>query len=203
MKNQFFGHGLLSIALTSTLATFCGCHSGTTGSYHPPEPPQMLGASLDESNRQQEENAEASKYVVYQHEFKLNRRDDSDPLNGLRLNEYGEDHVRRIAENIRRGASYPVLVERSQTSARPKTQYQYPVHFQPALDNKRREVVVGALIALGISDAEQRVIVAPALAHGYQSPEAEAAYRRGQARGGSGSGGFGGSRSGGFGGSGF
>ena len=83
---------------------------------------------------------------------------------GIRLNEYGEDHVRKIAENLRNGAMFPVVVERSQTSPRPGTKYKYPVHFNPDLDMKRREVVVRALTRMGIADADTRVVVAPAFA---------------------------------------
>jgi len=139
----------------------------------------MLGSGVDQIMRGQEDNAEASKYVVYQHEFKLNKAENLDPLNGLRLNEFGEDHIKRIAENLRRGSHFPVLVERSHTSVRPLTKYQYPVHFQPELDRKRREVVVLALVALGIEDAEKRVIISPALAQSYQSVESERAYQNG------------------------
>ncbi|MEE2707723.1 MAG: hypothetical protein VX988_11780, partial [Planctomycetota bacterium] len=49
----------------------------------------------------------------------------------------------------------------------------------PRLDFKRREVVVRALAQMGIPDADQRVVIAPAFAQPYTSREAERAYRGG------------------------
>lgn len=167
--------------------------------YSPPPSPEVLGTKVDQLMQMQEENAEASKYVIYQHEFKLNDADQGQP--GLRLNEYGEDHVKRIAEMLSRGVAFPVIVERSQTTPRLETEYEYPVHFNPELDLTRRSVVVAALQRMGIEDAEQRVVVAPALAQYYTDAEAEQAYQRGIGGGGGfGNGGFG---NGGFGGGGF
>jgi hypothetical protein len=148
----------------------------------------------------QEENAEASKFVIYQHEFELNKEKEGVMVEGIRLNEYGEDHVRRIAENVRNGAPYPVVVERSQTSARAGTKYNYPVHLNPDLDMKRREVVARALTRMGIADADTRVVVAPAFAQPLTGNEAQGAYATGISGWGGGMGGMGGGFGGGMGG---
>ena len=188
----------------SVLLAAAGC---TTPSlfYQPPPPPEMLGTKVDQLMQTQEENAEASKFVIYQHEFELNKAREGEMVEGIRLNEYGEDHVKRIAENVRNGAPYPVVVERSQTSPKAGTKYQYPVHFNPDLDMKRREIVVRALTRMGIADADTRVVVAPAFAQPLTSSEAERAYGvgisgMGGGWGGGMGGGFGGGMGGGFGG---
>jgi hypothetical protein len=97
---------------------------------------------------------------------------------------------------------YPVVVERSQTTARPDTRFHYPVHLDPELDLKRRAVVVEALVMLGIPDADQRVVVAPSFVQSYESGEAAAAYnsaiRGGTVGSGYGFGGYGGSFGSGF-----
>jgi len=95
-----------------------------------------------------------------------------------------------------------VVVERSQTSAKAGTKYQYPVHFNPELDMKRREVVVRALTRMGIADADTRVVVAPAFAQPLTGNEAQSAYATGLSGGGlgGGGGGFGGGMGGGMGG---
>src|SRR5690606_19718499 len=90
---------------------------------------------------------------------------------------------------------------------------EYPVHNNRDLDLRRREVIVAALHTMGVQDAEQRVVVAPLLAPGFESFEAERAYNVGFAYPGFfgtgfGSGGFGGfglgsGTFGGFGGGGF
>jgi hypothetical protein len=73
---------------------------------------------------------------------------------------------------------------------------------------RRREIVVRSLQAMGIADADDRVLVAPALAPGMKAYEAESAYGAtiGRQSGNSGFGGFffggGGSGGGGFGGGG-
>jgi len=76
----------------SMLLAAAGC---TTPSlfYQPPPPPEMLGTKVDQLMQTQEENAEASKFVIYQHEFELNKSREGEMGRGIRLNEYGEDHV--------------------------------------------------------------------------------------------------------------
>lgn len=164
-----------------------------------PAPPTMLGASVDEMNRTQELNAEAAKYVVYQHEFEPSFIDGKGEKDAWKLNDYGEDHLKQIAANLLRGDELPVVVERSQTSPKAGTDYQYPIHFNDELDEKRRRCVVAALTAMGVADAETRVVVAPAFSEGLMSSEAAAAYQRGMQYGRGGYGGYGGGYGGGFG----
>lgn len=153
------------------MAGLVGCKTCVS----PPSPPP-LGVEVDSIMRMQEDNAEASKYVIYMHEFELNDPEDLTGFSGVRLNEYGEDHLRQIAVNLKRGHHYPIVVERSQTSPRPGTQYGYPVHFNDALDARRREVVVASLQALGVAHADQVVVVAPAFAEGLTATESAASY---------------------------
>ena len=169
-----------------------GCRSAASLFHVPPVPPQMLGTTVDQMMEQQEVNAEASKYVIYQHEFELNEFGDNTKAPGLRLNPYGEDHLKRIAANLREhGGVFPVVVERSQTSSREGTEFKFPVHYNAELDLKRRTVVVAALEEMGIGDADNLVVVAPAFAQPYTSVEAQGAYLQG-ILGGGGGGGFGG-----------
>jgi hypothetical protein len=166
------------VLVLTTLAVGCHRRGRPAWFYEPPTPPQVLGHEVDMIMRTQEDNAEAAKFIIYVHEFKLNdyNRDENKHEGGWRLNEYGEDHVARIAERIRCGVNYPVVIERSQTTVWEDSEYKYPIHFNPELDLKRREVVVRALTAMGIHDADQRVVVAPAFVEGYTDAEAERAY---------------------------
>ncbi|MBL9084678.1 MAG: hypothetical protein JNK76_22935 [Planctomycetales bacterium] len=138
----------------------------------------------------QAENAEPGKFVLYQHEFVYNQ---------ARLNWGGEDHLKQIAARLHAGQNFPVLVERSVTSKLESTEYKYPVHPNPQLDMQRRAVIVQALTAMGVPDAEQRVVVSPSLVRGQEDLEAERSYGRSFSYGG-GQGGFGGGYGGGFGG---
>jgi len=170
-----------------------GCAKPRAGAFYiPPGPPHPLGTLSDPMWKTQETNAEASKFVIYQHEFMFNT---------ARLNMGGEDHVKQIAVELRDGAPFPVLVERSMTGDRVGDVYDYPVHPNPDLDNKRREVIVRALASMGVADADERVLVSPALAVGFTDQEAEQAYTNGINNASqSGFGGFGNGFGGGFGG---
>ncbi len=134
--------------------------------YQQPTPP-ALGTNSDQLWQRQEANAERSDFVVYQHEFQLN---------GERLNTAGEDHVKKIAARLHAGQAEQVVVERSMMSPRADSVNHYPVHPNPELDMRRREIVVRCLEAMGIPDADQYVVVTPALATGLTGNEAEAAY---------------------------
>ena len=151
---------------------------GCAASREPPLVPSsaMLGSEVDQLMTQQERNAESSKFVIPMHEFELNQKLPDGRERGWRLNEYGEDHVKQIAARLRQGHEYPVVIERSQTTAFDDTEFEYPVHFNEELDWKRRAVVVAALERLGISDADQRVVAAPSIAEGFTANEAVRAY---------------------------
>lgn len=179
--------------IPALLASSLGCHHPGRGVQVDGPAPQPLGAAIDQMNMTQELNAEASKFVVYAHEFELNKGD----MGGWKLNEFGEDHVQRIAANLNRGSTFMVVVERSRTGVREGTEYELPIHYNEELDAKRRKVIIAALTALGVADAESRVIIAPAFAEGLDAAEAAGANRRGGGAGGGGGGG------GGFGGFGF
>ena len=188
----------------SVLLAAAGC---TTPSlfYQPPPPPEMLGTKVDQLNQIQEENAEASKFVIYQHEFELNK-------NQGRRNGGGDspERVRRRSRQAdrRKRAQRRLRTRSSSNAARPVlkagTKYKYPVHFNPDLDMKRREVVVRALTRMGIADADTRVVVAPAFAQPLTGNEAQGAYAAGISGWGGGMGGgmggMGGGMGGGFGG---
>lgn len=182
------------------LAVVMGC-SAKNAVVNAPAP---LGAEIDQMMMQQEMNAEAAKFVVYMHEFELNRVDLQGREHGWRLNDDGEDHVKQIAAQIHNGVSYPVVIERNRTSVKPGTDFEYPVHLDESLDERRRMVVVASLQRMGIADAEDRVVVAPAFSEGYTGPEAARAYNIGingmQGQGNGFGGGFGAGSSGGFGG---
>ena len=188
----------LAAAICVVLLTTSGCgyFRRARSFYQQPSSPPPNGAISDQIFNNQESNAEASDFIIYQHEFGLNK---------TKLNDAGQDHVKQIAARILDGQDMLVMVERSRTSVKPGTEYKFPVNLNPELDMQRREVVVRSLVALGVEDAEDRVAVAPALRPGYKATEATNAYNQGLSGfgGGFGGGGFGGGGFGGFGGGGF
>lgn len=151
--------------------------------YRTPATPPTLGAIVDDINQRQEANAERSDFVIYQHEFTI----DTD-----QLNDAGMDHVKQIAARLPHHHDFIVIVERSLTSVREDSEYKYPVNRNAGLDMARRDVIVRALTAMGIRDAEDRVVISHAFAPGQKAIETERDYN--QALGGYGGygGGFGG-----------
>ena len=172
MKRRCFQPLIVFVIPACLMIALAGCQKIhlKRALYQPPAPPAPLGSTIDQINQIQETNAEASDFVVYQHEFDLGTR---------KLNMAGKDHVKEIAQRMLSGQSFPVIIERSMTSVRPGDKHKYAVHPNPALDMQRRDVIVRSLTAMGVLDAEERVVVAPALTPGYTGPEAERAYERG------------------------
>lgn len=181
---KIFNRVLTSMALALCI---CGCCQDRGATRVQVDAPRPLGAQLDEILQTQELNAEASKYVMYEHEFQPPViANDGAVSDGWKLNEFGEDHLKRIAANLNRGDHFPVVVERSRISPKQGTKYLYPVHFNEDLDLRRRAMVVTALQAMGVADAEERVVIAPAFAEGVTAQEASRAFSQGQSMGGSG-----------------
>ena len=192
--------GLSFATLATAGLVVCGCqllpgrhaHPGQLGTAFPGAPGN-LGALVDAPFQAQELNAEASDFVVYDHEFVGDT---------VRLNHDGEDHVKQIAARVRAGAAFPIVVERSFSSPIPDDPYGFPIHPNPELDLRRRLVIVKALQAMSVPDAEARVVVGPALATPLDFHDIRRAHLNGDSRGGFGMfGGLGGF--GGFGGFGF
>ena len=147
--------------------------------------PQPLGTISDPIWQTQEFNAEASDFVIHEHEFIGNTP---------RLNKGGEEHVKQIAARSA-DLPFPVIVEQSSMSPPADDPEGIPVHGNDELDARRRQVIVSALASNGVSDAKKRVVIAPALVPGFKGFEAERAYQNGFSR--RSLGGFGGRRGGG------
>lgn len=181
-------------ALLSSLACtglFIGCSACEKCGYMGDITPQPLGTLSDPVWQQQETNAEASDFVIYEHEWRGNTVD---------LNLAGKEHVKQIAARAAE-TPFPILIERSSMSVDPESRFRYPVNNDPELDAARRQFLVMALVQMGVHDAEDRIVISPALAPGYTGFQAEPAYYRGMMIGGGGAGGRGG-MGGGFGGGG-
>jgi hypothetical protein len=139
--------------------------------YRTPPPPATLGTISDNIWQMHEGNAEMSDFVIYMHEFQL----DKDPT---QLNDAGKDHVKQIAARLHHHPEFLVLIQRSLTSIKPGTEFEFPVNPDPELDMRRREVVARSLAAMGVPDADQRVVVSHALTPGQKSIEAERDYNQ-------------------------
>ncbi len=121
---------------------FRGVPDGT-GCKEPGEWPPLNGSYVYKWKEAQAARADATDFVIFLTEWYMG---------GEHLGPYGEHHVGYIASRL------PTV--------------QFPVLLEPHLDNelneKRRKIIVDALVNLGIHDAETRVVVA--------YPQSEALY---------------------------
>jgi hypothetical protein len=181
---------LWSAALLAGTSLGCCCSKAVTMMGMGDFTPNPLGTLVDPPFQDQEMNAEASDFVIYQHEW-----------NGetVSMNDRGLEHLKRIYERAPQ-VPFPILIEPSNMSVDENTRHKYPVNGNHELDMQRRQIVVDALTGMGFAEAEQRVFVAPALTPGFQGFEAERAYNRGFSNFGFGNGFGGGGFGGGFGG---
>ena len=182
MLNAWTRTGWLLGGLWLSLLAGCGHLHKARLAYERPDGMPPLGTISDGVWQDHELHGEASDFVVYQNEFQKS---------SARLNTLGEDHVKEMAFRLTQGQDFAVIIERSMTAPRNETEHKYPIHPDPVLDMQRRDIIVRSLVALGVKDADQRVVVAPALAAGYTAVEARAAYQQGQFGGGFGLGGYG------------
>jgi len=173
---------------------YWGCGGGrlgggfATASRYPIPERYPLGSVNRSHYHAMQTNAEATDFVLNQHEFVGDTAE---------LTRDGKDHILEIGARMR-SAPFPVIVERSTNND------------TPDLDAERRVVVARYLSEMGNPDADQRTIVSTPYARGLNSYEGENDYYRqfnfrgttfGNFNNGSAFGGFGGGS--GFGGGGF
>jgi hypothetical protein len=120
----------------------------------PYDRPFPLGQVSDSHWETQQTNAEASDFILYDHEFVGNT---------AKLNTGGKKHLMQMALRLEH-VPFPVVVE------------QTPHNRNPRLDAERRRAVVDTLAQLGLTPIDGRVVVAPAFNEGITASEGEAAY---------------------------
>jgi len=140
--------------------------------------PFPLGQVTDSHWESQQANAEASDFILYDHEFVGNT---------AKLNTGGKKHLLQMALRLEH-VPFPVVVEQS------------PNNRNPRLDAERRRAVTATFSELGLQLVDSRVVVAPAFNEGITAEEGEANYYGTIGTGGFGTGGGVGRRFGGRGG---
>jgi hypothetical protein len=132
------------------LCAGCGWH----GEYRSPSVPDVypLGAVNRAHYQTMQANGEAADFILHQFDFVGSTSE---------LAPAGKDHLLEIAARAR-SVPFPVLIERTENNA------------NPTLDEHRRASIAQVLLDLGIADAPQRTIVAPAYGKGLTGREAEA-----------------------------
>lgn len=149
-----------------TIGLAAGCSHCDRCQYMGDITPKPVGTLSDPVWQQQESNAEASDFIVHEHEW---------VGNSALLNQLGKEHINQIAAraNVHR---YPIMIEASSKTSRDDTQYFFPVHGDKELDARRREILVEALQLLGVPDADERVTVGTTYSPGFYGFEAQGAF---------------------------
>jgi hypothetical protein len=170
-------HTILFLAILAAALSGCawndfdhranGHRPGHVGSGHkiygsPPygpahDRPFPIGQVSDSFWETQQTNAEAADFIFYDHEF---RGDTAELSPGAKR------HLESVALRLEH-SPFPVVIEQSRHNAR------------IALDNARRQTIVLHLNRMGVTNADERVVVASAFAEGFTAIEAEQSYYNG------------------------
>ena len=116
--------------------------------------PFPVGQVSDAFWETQQTNAEAGDFIFHEHEFVGNT---------AVLAPGAKRHLESVALRLEH-VPFPIVIEQSPHNARPE------------LDRARRQTIVEQLNRMGITTADDRVVVANAFPHGFTSMEAESAY---------------------------
>jgi hypothetical protein len=119
--------------------------------------PFPIGQVSDSFWETQQTNAEAADFIFYDHEF---RGDTAELSPGAKR------HLESVALRLEH-VPFPVVIEQSQHNAKPQ------------VDAMRRQAIVMHLNRMGITNADERVVVAGAFAEGFTAVEGERAYYNG------------------------
>lgn len=169
--------GLLVLGASGCSSPHRYYQSAFAGAHIPP-PPSKNGAATEGLFRRMEENAEAADFVLYEHDFQ--------DLQSVRLNDAGKDHLKQIVARLQAGAPFPVIIERSKYSTDPRLGptdpdqgiFNYEVHPNPELDNRRREGIAKVLAAMGVPHADHRVVVGHQLSPAQTGQQAVQGYQQ-------------------------
>lgn len=147
-----------STCLLLLLALASGCcgkwGSGGARGGPPFDRPFPLGQVTDSFWESQQTGAEAADFIFYDHEF------EGETAN---LGPAATKKLMQVALRLEH-VPFAVIVEQSVQNAKPQ------------LDQQRRHTVIEQLARLGVTNADGRVVVAPAFAQGFTAIEGERAY---------------------------
>ncbi|HTN73729.1 MAG TPA: hypothetical protein VL096_00725 [Pirellulaceae bacterium] len=119
--------------------------------------PFPIGQTTDAFWETQQTNAEAADFIFYDHEFS------GETAN---LAPGAKRHLEEVALRLPH-VPFPIVIEQSMYNAKPE------------LDLARRQTIVMQLARMGVTNAEERVVVAGAFAEGFTAIEGERTYYNG------------------------
>lgn len=166
MKRRLFLIALLAAPVAIPASAQAGWLFGWNKEKHHRYPgpamdrPFPVGQVTDSFWEAQQTNAEAADFIFYDHEF---RYDTVRHVETAELAPGAKRHLEQVALRLEH-APFPIVIEASQHQAAPE------------LDKARRRTIVEQLNRMGITNADERVVVAPSFAEGRTAIEAEQTY---------------------------
>jgi hypothetical protein len=143
------------VALAALTGCQCGGLFGGKQAQHPAhDRPFPLGHVTDAHWETQQTNAEAGDFIFFDHEFKGDTAE---------LAPGAKKKLMQVALRLEH-VPFPVVIEQS------------PHNADPELDAARRQTVIEQLARIGVTTAEERVVISEAFSEGYTGVEGERAY---------------------------
>ena len=167
---------LTPVALAVACLLLSGCagphkhgHKGYGGppSGPPHDRPFPVGQVTDSHWETQQANAEAADFIFYDHEF---RYDTTKHVDTAQLSPLAKKHLAEVALRLEH-VPYPVVIEEL-----PRSHDEARNHEKGLLEQARRKTIVEQLNRMGVTNADERVVVANAFAEGFTGVEGERAY---------------------------
>ena len=165
---------LLLLTLLSLLAAGCGwghahVHKTYGGPpYGPPhDRPFPVGQVSDSHWETQQANAEAADFIFYDHEF---RYDTEHHVDTAQLSPRAKRHLEEVALRLEH-VPFPVVIEEL-----PRDHDAAKNHQKGLLEQARRQTIVENLNKMGITNADERVVISNAFPESRTGVEAERSY---------------------------
>ena len=171
---------LTPVALTAACLLIAGCACGHNQSHHtyggPPygpahDRPFPVGQVTDSFWETQQANAEAADFIFYDHEFRrMTTGNDGQREETAQLSPLAKQKLEQVALRLEH-VPFPVVIE-----AFPRNHDAAQNHQKGLVEEARRKTVVEQLNRMGITNADERVVISNAFPEGFTGVEGERAY---------------------------
>ncbi len=129
--------------------------------------PFPVGQVSDSHWETQQTNAEAADFIFYDHEF---RYDTTKHVETAQLSPRAKKKLEQVALRLEH-VPFPVIIEEL-----PRTHDEAKNHEKGLLEEARRKTVVEQLNRLGVTNADERVVLSNAFPEGFTGVEGERSY---------------------------
>lgn len=171
---------LLLVALAAACALAAGCAHHDQQSHHtyggPPygpahDRPLPVGQASDSFWETQQTNAEAADFIFYDHEFKrMTTGEGTERQETAQLSPLAKKKLEQVALQLEH-VPFPVIIEQF-----PRTHNAASNHQKGLVEEARRKTIVEQLNRMGVTNADERVVLSNAFPESRTGIEAERSY---------------------------